>query len=347
MPVRVLSRPAFRNRRFNPYNASINEQLARFDVDIGEYRPLWPSRADVMHVHWPETTFDRDAFSAATTTESLLFTLGVAKSRGAKVLWTAHNLSTRLRRYPKWEARFWRRFIGRLDGFVVLTEPDLERALEAHPQLTGVKHWVLPHPHYRGSYPDEIARAEARARLGIPPDATVLTFFGQIVDYKNVPKLLELFHVLASEHPKLYLLVAGLPRTGELEARIRSGAAGHPRIRLDLRLVPAPEVQVYLRAASLVVLPYRELSNSGAALLALSFDRPVWAPALGAAPALARDFGAGWVRLYDELTPSALARAFEGVDSFPDRTDGTHIAAIAPVEIARQTAEIYRALLRD
>ena len=51
------------------------------------------------------------------------------------------------------------------------------------------------------------------------------------------------------------------------------------------------DVQDYLRAADIVVLPYTESSNSFVALLALSFDRPILAPGIGAFPELAAIVG--------------------------------------------------------
>jgi glycosyltransferase involved in cell wall biosynthesis len=63
-------------------------------------------------------------------------------------------------------------------------------------------------------------------------------------------------------------------------------AGGDPRVRIDPRFVPANEVQVYLNAADIAVLPYRQITTSGAALLAFSFGLPVIAPAIGAFPNL-------------------------------------------------------------
>ena len=50
---------------------------------------------------------------------------------------------------------------------------------------------------------------------------------------------------------------------------------------LALRYIPDAELQVWLRAADVVVLPFRDILTSGSAILALSFGRAVVAPALG------------------------------------------------------------------
>jgi beta-1,4-mannosyltransferase len=69
-------------------------------------------------------------------------------------------------------------------------------------------------------------------------------------------------------------------------------------------------LQIYLRASDVVVLPYIEILNSGAAILALSFSRPVLVPARGALIDLREEIGRDWVMTYEhELTPAILRSA--------------------------------------
>jgi hypothetical protein len=48
-----------------------------------------------------------------------------------------------------------------------------------------------------------------------------------------------------------------------------------------------------------VVLPYRKILNSGAALHALARNKPVLAPRTGSLPELQQEVGEEWVRLFD------------------------------------------------
>ena len=70
------------------------------------------------------------------------------------------------------------------------------------------------------------------------------------------------------------MLVAGAPRNQEVMHSLRAEGAGDPRVHYHLAYVDATDAQMYFRAADLVVQTYREILNSGTALLALSFDRP-------------------------------------------------------------------------
>jgi beta-1,4-mannosyltransferase len=109
--------------------------------------------------------------------------------------------------------------------------------------------------------------------------------------------------------PNSVLLIAG-EGTPELQRKLECAAGCDPRVRLQLGHIPADHVQFYFRAADLVALPYRNILNSGAALLALSFSRPVLVPALGAMNELAASIGAEWVNTYPgDLTPRRLGDA--------------------------------------
>ena len=68
---------------------------------------------------------------------------------------------------------------------------------------------------------------------------------------------------------------------------------------LDLAFQSDAAIASWLRAADLVVLPYRAIQNSGSAMLALSADRPVVVPALGAMRELQAAVGEDWVRCYE------------------------------------------------
>ena len=112
-------------------------------------------------------------------------------------------------------------------------------------------------------------------------------------------------------------------------------------MRLTLEHVPEQDVQRYLRAADLVVLPFTEITNSASALLALSFDRPVLVPARGAMGELQALFGGDWVYIYEsELTPALLASALDWAVQRPSDT-APRLEALEWPLIARQTFSVY------
>jgi beta-1,4-mannosyltransferase len=349
--LRVLARPAFENRRDNPYNYLLCQELRKRGAEVDEYsfQSSLLSSFDILHIHWPEVTFNTatSTVQARLQARLLLAAIDVARRRGAKLVWTVHNLRSHEKKYPEAEQLFWRRFVPRVDAVIALSGSGLEAVCQRFPELGRLPGFVIPHHHYRGEYEDVISREQARARLGLSRDAAVMVFFGRVVEYKNLPALVEATRALPSTlgERELKLVVAGKPRTEKLERELRAASAGDPRILLDLARVPRDQAQVYFRAADLIVLPYREILNSGSAVLALSFDRPVLMPALGAAEDLKALVGADWIFDYRELSPAVLDQTLRQVLARPDRSPGSHLTALDPETVADQTLAAYRAII--
>lgn len=345
--LRVLARPAFSNQLENPYNALIYGELPRLGVDVFEYSPLGGlfGRYDIVHVHWPESTFNASLPEAWVTTQSLISVVDRLRRRGAKLVWTAHNLRAHEQRHPRAEAAFWREFVARVDAVFSLSESALAPLRARFPELVARPTFVTPHPHYR-SRCTSVPRSEARAQLGLAQDAAIVLFFGRIFEYKNVPALIEVVQRLPqlTDGRRVELVIAGKPRSSAIAEALEAAAHGEPRIRLMLRHLSEHDTSLCFGAADLVALPYRDILNSGTALLALSFDRKVLMPRLGAAPELARLVGERWLELYDELGPATLEGSLLRARELPNVSDGRQLASLEPSRIARLTADAYRAL---
>jgi beta-1,4-mannosyltransferase len=344
-PVQVIAKPAFRNRDRNPYNALLYTHLRdhgveTFEIDRLADPGLQPS---ILHLHWPEARLQAPRFvGAAKQLAAQHLQIRSAKRRGIKVVWTAHNLGSHEAAYPGLEALFWRLFIPQVDAFISLSHFAEERALARYPDLARKKRFVIPHGHYREVYPNHISREEARRKLGLPDDAFVLAFVGLIRSYKNVPHLLQTFSKV--QDPAIRLLVGGKVEGFESANRLRSIAAADARIRFNAGFVSEDAMQNYLNAADLVVLPFREILNSGSALLALSFDRPVLVPARGSVTELRKSVGERWVRTYDgELTASILEEAIAWARD--DRPAHAPLRTFEWKNIAALTASAYEKVI--
>jgi glycosyltransferase involved in cell wall biosynthesis len=352
--VRVLARPAFRNRLQNPYNALIYTAMLEQGAQVSEYYGGgWLfGQHDVFHIHWPESAFNHGLVGAWLTSRVLLTAMDRLRRQGTRCIWTAHNLAAHERRFPKAEARAWRAFNARLDGFISLTSHGLVAVRERFPELRDVPGFAVAHPHFRGAYPDTLTREQARARLGIAADTRVISYLGRILEYKNVPELVRVFLRSvaapgASDTRPWQLLVAGQPRSQAQVEQVTQACSGDARVHLWLRHIASDELQLFLRAADLVVLPYREIFNSGSALLALSFDRPVLMPSSPTSLDLRESCGADWVHVYDSLTPDVLRATLEAAERLPERDGVPGLRARDPQLIAAQTLAAYRAVIEQ
>lgn len=334
--------PAFDPASGNPYTRLLYEDLSRLGLTVHDFSPsaLARGRYSILHLHWPETQLGRrNTFKVLTDVRRLFGAIDTAKTCGTKLVWTIHNLESHERFHPLIEWRFWKSFVSRVDGAISMSDIGLARAYEKHPLLQRSRAWVIPHGHYRDVYPASMERDEARQRLGISQSVFVITFLGRVRPYKNVTSLVRAFRLLEDEHA--CLLLAGKPNLPGLAREVSDLAGDDRRIRLILDFVPEEEVQLYLRASDLVVLPYADLLNSGAALLALSFDRPILVPRLGVFPELARAVGADWIRMYEGgLTSGLLKAAMDWTLTVP-RGSRPVLDAFDRRDIARRTRDAY------
>jgi beta-1,4-mannosyltransferase len=118
--------------------------------------------------------------------------------------------------------------------------------------------------------------------------------------------------------------------------------ASDNRVRTYLDFIPQDQAQLYFRAADLVVLPYREILNSGSALLALSFDCPILVPLRGTLGELQAQVGKDWVRAYTgEMTAAHIEDAMHWALNTP-RPHQAPLQALDWQELAQQTVHAYK-----
>ena len=309
-------------------------------VDDFSYRGALRRRYDVLHVHWPDSHLISASWWGSLV-KHLRFAalIGFLRLRGTRIVWMIHNLSAHdqchwlsRRLFPVW-------FPRACTHVVALTQSGLESAQQRYPVLARKPSAVVPHGHYRQEYPVAPPRAEARSRLGLPLEPFTFLFFGNIRRYKNVPRLIEMFRELAGQ--PVHLVIAGQPGHGISVEELSSLCDGESRITLRLEFIEDAVVPAYFGAADAIVLPFDGILNSGSVLLALSFNRVVLAPRLGALPEIQERVGAQWLRLYDgPLTGEHLQQLSESRIPSDFEVD---LSAFDWNSVADRTLELYRA----
>ncbi len=131
------------------------------------------------------------------------------------------------------------------------------------------------HPLY-DNFGAAITREEALARLGLPGNFRYILFFGFIREYKGLDLLLKAFADERFESMPIRLLVVGefYADPKPYHDLIAKGGIGD-RVVLRNNFVPNTEVVNYFCAASLVVQPYKDATQSGITQIAYHFDRPM------------------------------------------------------------------------
>lgn len=278
-------------RRDNPYQQLLANALrARGIATVFPegYRRILPfSRtllatpgADVLHLHWLTPYLKGSSYPAKLIySAKLWFDCQLVKVRGARLIWTVHNLVSHDTRIPKLEIWLSRHLARLADHLIVHSEGARSEVVRAF-RVPEAKVSVIPHGSFTGVYGPPVLRSEARARLGLDQDRPVFLFFGMIKPYKGVENLLQVWKQAPHIHRRACLVIAGDARDPELAAAIQHSADQAPNVHLHMRFVPDKEVPVFFGAADFVILPFTRSLTSGTAILARGYRRPVLASAV-------------------------------------------------------------------
>lgn len=297
-------------------------------------------QADVLHIHWPELQY-AGARARARWRRFASFTAGLwlAHRAGLRLVYTVHNLNQHEGRDALFNALANAALFAWADTLHVHDEVTAE-ALRRRVRRPDRIH-VIPHGSYVGCYPDGVSRPEARRQLDLPQETFVYLMLGGLRPYKGAEELIEAFRSLDDSSARL--IIAGHAHAPAYAASLQELAQGDDRIRLFLEHVPDERVQYFMHAADVCVLPYRQVTTSGAAVLALSFRKPIVVPAIGPFPALVRS-AAGIC--YEPAGVPALRRALEEARALDMEQAGQAISAyletISWERIGARHAEMYR-----
>lgn len=339
MKVAVL--PVAASRKWNPYVWLVNQGMRAHDINAHDLTPesLATQQFDLVHIHWFEGYMGfRNPVRVWLRMSELLKGIDRQREGGAKLIYTAHNVVTHDAPWRRLEDWFVRQFLRRVDGTIFLAEDSIPLVRNRFPELRGPS-VVIPHCDYGNWYPDTVTPPEARAKFGIPDSYLVIAHVGQIKAYKNVPELIRAFREIPGD---IALLIGGRCIEPDLQETIEELARRDRRVFLDLRHLEDEDIQVFMRASDVAVFPYRNILNSGSAMMALTFGKPVVVPNVGSMPELQQRINADWVRLYDgEFSESVLNSAIAWARE-TDRGERPPMAELSVAAIAAQHAEFYR-----
>jgi glycosyltransferase involved in cell wall biosynthesis len=145
---------------------------------------------------------------------------------------------------------------------------------------------VIRHP-INNAFPDtDLTPAEAKERLGIRDTEKTILFFGRIKPYKGIEHLLSAFQRLMTNDGNYRLIIAGEVQKGSEQylaeiKRTITREIDRGQVILKIQFIPDSEMELYLKAADALVLPYNEIFQSGVLFLAYSFGLPVIATDVG------------------------------------------------------------------
>lgn len=268
-----------KSSELNFYNDLLTDSLCGAGLDIKDLKhgklilQVGQARSgDIVHIHWIHHAYqnsNRLLFIA----KSFIFVLTMLylKLRNVQLIWTIHNLYPHHAKFPRME-RFMRTLICRFCSKLIVASESIKWKVMMEFGVPESKLSVVKHGHYLGVYKSK--GMDFRRIYNISEDASIYLFLGAIKAYKGVEDLIESFNAVKTKQS--YLIIAG-KADKEMEAYLKS-VEDTENIILDLRFVPNDEVADLIRAVDVMVMPYKEITTSGSAILGLSFKKLIVMP---------------------------------------------------------------------
>lgn len=259
---------------------------------------------------------------------------GAIRPAGARLLYVLHDGAW----HPGEESRLrsWSlaHVIRQTDGMVALSDHvrELLTALHGYPSTQSR---VIPH----GAFAFGAAAPRHHPR-GTGPIR--LLFFGRILPYKGLDLLLDAYAVLRQRGVPMTLTVAGAGDLGVCADQL----AALPDVTLDHRWIAESEMPAILAGADLVVLPYREASQSGVAACAYGAGIPVVATPVGGLTEQIRHGETGLIAtaVTAEALADAIVRFVEDPAFYEAVSRGTLVHAASTLSWSAVAADFARVI---
>lgn len=248
---------------------------------------LFRWKADVIHFHWLHPYMVCPTLLGSWIRSiRFAFELVCLRLGGKKLVWTMHNIQSHDAKFPRTE-RFFRRIVAKAFHKIVCHSDAAATLAKTTLSVSDSKIVRSPHPSYIDVYPNQLNQQAERDKAGIGSEETVFLFVGRLAEYKGVEELIANFKNLSCE--KCRLIVAGKPVDDAYGEKIRTLANKNGSIELRMGRIPDSELASLMAVADTVVLPFRNILNSGSVVLAMSFAKALIVPAQGSVPEIVPD----------------------------------------------------------
>lgn len=265
----------FNDRSENPYCHLFYKALSIHGVQTiyGEsFNDMWILKhkgdIDWLHVHWPEGFWRYSQGHVGGGYRGLFafwLLLRKIKRLGFSLAWTVHNLSHH-------------EGTSVVDQFgykLLYQYSDLLICHSEHTKREIIQGWkpkakivVMPHGNYEGVYPDADLKSEIFKNLGLQSGIPVASCIGVIRDYKGIDLAVQAAQMAQGE---FQLLIAGKPHPDFHLDELLSIAYSNKNIVVVPESLSEKQFSNMFKVTDVALLPYRNVTGSGALLTALTF----------------------------------------------------------------------------
>ena len=242
------------------------------------------------------------------------------KKSGGIIALTLHNLEPH-QHLNRFQVLVWRYYkvalLKQVDLFISLSDDALKAFKNANPDFSSKCSVVVPHPHYRTSYPTVYGMASSRMHFKLPLNARIIGMIGSIRPSKKTPEAIEAFVQAAGANDLLF--IAG-QCDDEHWKELQASRGGDTRVVILRDFLDDQTLNMAVAACNAILLNQEKMLNSGTALLALSLNRPLIAIQAGSMQELAASMGEGWIYLFPgPISGDSLRHAIKEIHCDNDR----------------------------
>jgi D-inositol-3-phosphate glycosyltransferase len=215
------------------------------------------------------------------------FLLFYYKLAGKRIVFTAHNVNAAERDgVDSFLNRLTLRIQYRLVDHIFVHTENMKDQLERSFGISRDKVTVIPFGVGDMVPQTCLTPAEAKRKLHVSRSERTILFFGRIVGYKGLDLLVDAFSRLAPGDGNYRLIIAGEPikESAQHWEEIRQVIESSPmraQVIQEIRFLADEEMETYFKAADALVLPYKQIYQSGVLFMSHNFGLPVIATDVG------------------------------------------------------------------
>jgi glycosyltransferase involved in cell wall biosynthesis len=237
------------------------------------------SEAKIFHILWLNTRFEYF--------ERTLLN-GYYRLLGKKLVYTAHNVNARERDgTDSWTNRCLLKVMYRFYDHTFVHTEKMKQQLVREYGVSESRITVIPFGVNDVIPRTGMSRREARQRLGVADTDHTMLFFGRIAPYKGLDLLVQALPKLAQSDPNIRLIIAGEIKKRDCDAhwddvrRMIDEQGMKTHVIQKIEYISDEDVEIYFKAADVLVMPYRHIYQSGLPFLAYNFGLPIVATDVG------------------------------------------------------------------
>lgn len=272
----------------NPYKKKLVENLVIKGIEVQEHQwKTWfiplvlKSSSRILHLHTLHPfILGKNSFTQILKVLFFASQILVLNLIGIKVVWTVHEWKDKLKDGKNNISPLQAIIVGKVINAIITHCESTKKEIAIALRLKDTsKIFVIPHGNYIDSYENEISNQEARQALEIEPHKVVFLIFGSLYRYKGILEAIDAFKNLQND--EAILLIAGKSKERGLEQAILDRIKECENILFHSKRVPDEEIQIYMNACDIFLVPYKIFTTSGIAILGMSYGKACIVPNSG------------------------------------------------------------------